>query len=275
MHGTSYARNIDAKALSKASVRRFRIFGILLALVCGHAGAAANAGPETPPTGAFTVTYTTAELLGDDAARVEPVIPQDEPITWEIYVPPGYRQEAPAGLFVYVSPMPSGKLPGKWRRVMDERNLIWIGANRSGNRVVVGRRMLFAVLAILVAEQGYAVDTRRFYVSGFSGGGKVASRLATAHAQIFTGGFFIGGVEVWQDEQPDDIETMRSNRYVFLCGSNDQALRSCRQASRAYNAAGVEATELMIIRGMGHDTPDTSDFEKAIIFLDSSGDGTD
>jgi len=250
-------------------MKRFRIIGILLALVCGQAGAAANAAPETPRTGAFTLTYTTAELLGDDAARVEPVIPQDEPITWEIYVPPGYRPAAPPGLFVYVSPMQTGKVPGKWRRILDEHNLIWIGANRSGNRVVVGRRMLFAVLAILVAEQGYAVDTSRLYVSGFSGGGKVASRLATAHAQTFTGGFFIGGVEVWHDEHPDNIEFMRSNRYVFLCGSNDQALRSCKQATRAYNAAGVEATELMIIRGMGHDTPDTSDFEKAIIFLDA------
>lgn len=224
---------------------------------------------ESPPTGAFTATYTTAELLGEEALRVEPVILPDEAISWEIYVPPDYRPDAPAGLFVFVSPIASGKLPGKWRRVMDEHNLIWVGANQSGNRVVVSRRMLFAVLAILVAERSYSLDSDRLYVSGFSGGGKVASRLATAHAQTFTGGFFIGGVEVWRQELPHDIEVMRSNRYVILCGSNDQALRSCRQASRAYSAEGIDNTETMVIRGMGHNTPDTADFEKAIVFLDT------
>ena len=182
-----------------------------------------------------------------------------------------FRQAFHTIFFVFVSPIASGKLPGKWREVLEEHNLIWISANKAGNRVVVARRMLFAVLAILVAEQNYAVDTDRLYISGFSGGGKVASRIATAHAQTFTGGFFIGGVEVWQDEPPGDLEVMKANRYVLLCGSEDQALRSCRQAARAYAAEGIENTELMIIRGMGHNTPGASDFEEAIVFLDSPG----
>ncbi len=70
-------------------------------------------------------------------------------------------------------------------------------------------------------------------------------------------------------ESPRSIEIMKSNRYVFLYGSNDQALRSCKQASRAYRAEGIDKSELMVIRGMGHDTPDATDFERAIAFLDS------
>ncbi len=251
-------------------MKRFQHICTMMAFVCLSLGSSSHAATVTPLTGEFTATFTTAELLGEAASRLEAVIPADEVITWEVYVPPGYRHDNPPGLLVFVSPIPSGELPGKWRKVLDEHNLIWISANQSGNRVVVARRMLFAVLAILVAERNFSVDTDRLYVSGFSGGGKVASRLATAHAQTFTGGLFIGGVEVWQDTLPRDIEVMKSNRYVFLCGSEDQALRSCRQASRAYAAEGINNTELMIIRGMGHRTPNTSDFEDAIVFLDST-----
>jgi hypothetical protein len=49
----------------------------------------------------------------------------------------------------------------------------------------------------------------------------------------------------------------------------DQALRSTRQAFRACNAECIWNADVMMIRGMGHNTPDTSDFEKAIVFLDS------
>lgn len=97
----------------------------------------------------------------------------------------------------------------------------------------------------------------------------VVCRFATTHAQIFTGGLFIGGVEIWKDVLPRDIEVMKSNHYMSLCGSEDQALRSARHVFRAYKAEGISNAEVTVIRGTGHITPDTSDFEKAIVFLDS------
>lgn len=249
----------------------WKSFRMVLAFASASTICIADGKFETPLTGAFTVSFTTENILGDAASKVESAIPVDEVISWEIYVPPNYTADKPSGLFVFVSPIPTGRIPGKWRRVMDEQNLIWIAANKSGNRVVVSRRMLFAALAVLVAEKSYSLDTRRFYVSGFSGGGKVASRLATVHAQLFKGGFFMSGVEIGRGEVSRDVDLMASNRYVLLCGSEDQALRSCNQAYRAYQAEGIEDTRLMVIRGMGHNTPDASDFEKAIAFLDSSG----
>jgi predicted esterase len=250
----------------KSSSKFWRV--VLFASAVAVSNVAGSA--DLSQTGAFTLSYTAEELLGDEASRVAFAIANDEVITWEIYVPPDYSPDSPFGLFVYVSPKPSGKMPTKWRRVMDEHKLIWIGANKSGNRVVVGRRMLFAVLAVVAAERSYSVDAERLYVSGFSGGGKIASRLATVHADTFKGGFFIGGVLVGRDALPRDSEVMKTNHYVFLCGSKDQALRSCKQAYRAYRADGLENTELMVIRGMGHNTPDAADLAKGIVFLDRS-----
>lgn len=235
----------------------------------------ADTGPTGGQTGAFTMSYKTGELLGEAASRVESTIPSDEAITWEVYVPETYHPESPPGLFVFVSPVRYGTVPGKWRRVMDRHNLIWISANKSGNRVEVARRLLFAILAIVVAEKNYTVDTERYYVSGFSGGGKVASRIATDYAQTFSGAFYIGGADFWEEDRPRYIDDIRTNRYVFLAGSEDEALRQTRQVFRAYRAAGVDNSELMIIRGMGHRTPTESDFEDAIVFLDSEKPGSE
>ena len=157
---------------------------------------------------------------------------------------------------------------------MDEHNLIWISANKSGNRVLVPRRVLLATLAIMVAERSYAVDAQRLYISGFSGGGKIASMVATDYAQTFKGGIFICGVEFWQVERPRYFEYMKSNHYVFLTGDYDQALEPTKQVFRAYRRAGIESTKLMVVRNMGHTTPKYSDLAKAIVFLDSQDDAT-
>lgn len=242
---------------------------VVVALVGISFGGIADSGTDSRQTGAFAAAYTTEDLLGIEASRVESVIPQHEVITWQLYVPRDYRPDAPAGLFVYIDSGKFGTLPSKWRKVMDERNLIWISANRSEGRMTVERRVLFAVLAILVAERSHAVDSERLYIGGYSSGGRLASRIATAHPKTFTGGLFLNGVEVSVDGLPRDIDLMKSNRYVILCGANYIARESCREALRAYRADGIENTKLKIIRGLGHKTPWTGDFDEAIAFLDA------
>ena len=94
------------------------------------------------PVGEFMVSATLPELLGEESAsRFEGVVEPDEAIEWQVYVPESYDREAPAGLMVYISPMDSGEIPGRWKEVMDAGNLIWIGANKSGNRIRVARRV--------------------------------------------------------------------------------------------------------------------------------------
>jgi hypothetical protein len=246
-----------------------RIF-IVVAFLSISAASSANA--DSLQTGAFTASFTTKELLGEAASQIDSVISQDEALTWEVYVPPGYRSDSPAGLLVYISPMASGALPRKWDRVMDQHNLIWISANRSGNRVPVPRRILLATLSILVAERSYAVDSKRVFISGFSGGGKVASTVAASNPNLFSGGIFIGGAESSRLEGTDYFQNMNSNRYVFLTGSKDKAYGQTRLGFRAFRDAGVEHTKFMVVHGMNHRTPEYSDLAEAIEFLDSSDD---
>ncbi len=253
-------------------MRIFEQFCILVALLGASTVSNADTGTVSPQTGAFTASYTTKALLGEAASRIESLISLDELITWEIYVPPGYRPDSPAGLLVYVSPSPSGALPRGWSRIMDEHNLIWISANESGNRALVPRRVLLSILAISAAQQTYAVDAERVYISGFSGGGKVASMVATDYAETFKGGIFICGVEFWQGERPRYFDYIKSNHYVFLTGDHDQALEPTKRVFRAYRKAGIESTNLIVIRNMGHSTPKNHDLAKAIVFLDSPDD---
>ena len=206
-------------------------------------------------------------MLGDRAPRYLHLFDEGEEITWQYYVPPGYDPAKPAGLLVYISPTRSGAMPKEWRTVMDEHNMIWIGADQSGNRSKVPRRVLLSLLGVELVEQDYAVDESRIYLSGFSGGARVASMAVIDNADIFTGGLFFCGADLWHLEESPNVELMRNNRYVLITGVLDQALEPMKKTYRGYRRAGIKQSKLMIIRNMGHSTPRRGDFAKALDFL--------
>jgi hypothetical protein len=221
-------------------------------------------------TGHRVLASTFVELAGESTAgQVESVLLPHENIQWQMYVPSTYDRARPAGLLVYVSPTQSGEIPAGWSEVLDRHNVIWIAADRSGNNEPVARRILLALLAPTAARKHYAIDAERIYISGLSGGGKTASMIATDQAQLFRGGIYNCGVEVWDSDEPLRLDLMRQNRYVFVTGTYDQALEPTKRAYRAYRKAGVENSKLMVIRHMTHRNPDSYEFEEALQYLDA------
>jgi predicted peptidase len=230
------------------------------------------------PTTSFTETLrgearlstTASELLGDDSTGFfGKALDPEEVIEWELYIPGNYDPDTPAGLLVFISPTDSGRMPGRYRSILDDHNLIWIGANHSGNRVRVARRVSLALLATALADSHYRIDPSRVYVSGFSGGGRAASAIAPEYAQIFKGAIYICGVNSWKGRKPKRLDLVRDNRYVFLTGSKDFNRAETRSAHRAYRRADVEDVLLLDITGLDHRMPQPQDFATAISFLDS------
>lgn len=221
------------------------------------------------PAGRLQSTATVEELVGADSARYfAKVIATDTPIEWDLFVPGNYDPDKPAGLLVYVSPSDSGAIPYRWKSVMEEHNLIWVAANESGNSVDGGLRIAYAVLAPTMARKTYRIDSSRVYVSGLSGGGRVASIVAPEYAHIFNGAIYNCGVNFWGSREPKRIERVQANRYVFVTGDQDFNRGETKRVYRAYKKAGVANAMLMDIAGMGHENPSGSNFARAIAFLD-------
>ena len=240
-----------------------------LLVISGLLLAAGSALAGETPLGEIRSGTTFVELLGaESAGHFENVVEPNEIIEWELYIPANYDPDSPAGLMVYVSPMDSGAIPARWKSVMDANNLIWIGANSSGNRVRVARRVSYALVAPAVAAGDYEIDESRVYVSGFSGGGRVASMVAPEYAHIFGGAIYICGVDFWGNRKPDQIEEVRANRYVFVTGRKDFNRDETRDVHRKYRKAGVNNLLLMDISGMDHTIPSAEKFAEAIAFLD-------
>jgi pimeloyl-ACP methyl ester carboxylesterase len=110
-----------------------------------------------------------------------------------VYVP---AQRPPHGyaLVVFVPPWQQAGLPEGWATVLDQFGAIFVSAARSGNEEsYMGRREPLALLAAQNIINQYPVDSERVYIAGFSGGSRIAQRLALGYPDLFRGAILNAG----------------------------------------------------------------------------------
>jgi pimeloyl-ACP methyl ester carboxylesterase len=169
-------------------------------------------------------------------------------------------------------------MPRGWSEALDREGLIFVTAARSGNdQPIFDRRAPLALAAAANAMARYPVDPARVYVAGFSGGSRVALRLALGYPDIFRGAVLIAGADALGappvPPPPRDLfERFRSGtRLVYLTGEDDAANLPDDVASeasmRAFCVAGVTSIE---VAHMAHQIAAETDFDRALRLLDAA-----
>lgn len=230
----------------------------------------ASAEDNTNRIGEYTANSTILELMGAEYARsFEDKVAVNEPVSWEIYVPDNYDPAKPAGVLVFINSKDSGKILDEWKGLMAKHNLIWVGANNSGNDMAIPQRVAYAILAPKVINMHYTINTERVYLSGFSGGGRMASMVATEYNRIFKGAIYNSGANFWGESALTRYQEMSNNRYVFVAGTEDFNLEDTKQVYNDYLDAGVKNSKLIIVPNMPHKRPGAEILDAAIDYLDS------
>lgn len=144
-----------------------------------------------------------------------------------IYVPP----HAPAqgyALMVFVPPWQQATLPSGWAQVLDQYGFIFVSAAGSGNdENHLARREPLALIGVQNVIKRYTVDPKRIFVGGFSGGSRVALRLALDYPDVFHGAFLnagsdpIGANPVPLPSKDQLFRFQESSRIVYATGARD------------------------------------------------------
>jgi hypothetical protein len=192
-----------------------------------------------------------------------------------LYVP----RHAPAdgyGVLVFVPPWDQAIVPAWWIDALDRHGLIFVTAARSGNDAdVMQRREPLALLAASNVLHRYPVDVSRVYVGGFSGGSRIAERLALAYPDVFHGALLNAGSD---PIGTPDVPLPRSNllerfqassRLVYLTGKNDaDHLDTDRRSREAMNAWCVFDITPLVVPWSGHETPNAAAFSRGLDALE-------
>jgi len=195
---------------------------------------------------------------------------------FSLYVP---RRSPPQGysLLVFVSPYDDARVPLDWISTLDRHGMIFVTAARSGNTAnVFDRREPLALLGAVNVVGRYAIDAQRVYVAGFSGGARVAERLAIGYPELFRGGLLLAGSDPIGDAHlplpPADVfaRFQESGRLVYASGSRDDYHLAedavSRQSMPKWCMFDIGGSS---IPGLGHELPDGAALDRLLDDLDA------
>lgn len=185
-----------------------------------------------------------------------PVYPLDlAKETFLVYVPPG-APPSPHGfaLLVFIPPWRQARLPFGWASQLDRYGFIFVTPASAGNTaVVLSRRVPLALAAETNIAREYPIDPSRIYVGGFSGGSRVALRVALGYPDVFRGALLHAGADPLGNRDPVPPRNLfmrfqNSTRLVYITGERDPfrlaADASSLQSMRELCVFDVETTEI-------------------------------
>jgi hypothetical protein len=177
-----------------------------------------------------------------------------------LYVPP---REPPQGygLLVFVPPWDRARLPDGWGAVLDEHGMIFVSAANSGNDAnVLARRVPLALLGEENVARRYTLDPQRIFIAGFSGGSRVAMRVALDYPDLFRGAILNAGSDPIGDTRtplpPADLfrRFQESAHLVYVTGDRDTFTLSMDLAS-------IRSMHDWCVEGVGDETENFTDHD--------------
>ena len=209
-------------------------------------------------------------MMGPQAPRLpgQPIDPSAEHFFVAV---PSAMPAGGYGLLVFIPPGRIARVPDEWGGTLEAAGMIFVEAVNSGNDAdVFGRRVPLALIAEQNLVKRYRIDPTRIFIGGFSGGSRVALRLALAYPDLFKGALLDAGADPIDTSEmplpPDDLfPQFRSSRLVYIVGENDGiGLIKDAASMRSMRAHCVLNIEEHVLHDTGHGAAYGSDFADAL-----------
>jgi predicted esterase len=106
---------------------------------------------------------------------------------YQLYVPPEYKPDKTWPLVVFISPGDAPLGWRSWQKLCEDRDVLFCAAYGAGNNTPTGQRIRLILDMFDDVRRRYRIDPDRTYLTGLSGGGRLACTIAFAMPEYFGG----------------------------------------------------------------------------------------
>jgi predicted esterase len=199
---------------------------------------------------------------GLEAGKVIPDIKckTDPSVSYSLYLPSTYTEGKTVPVFLAFDPMARGTYPvNRYKELAEKYGFILMGSNDSRNGMPM--QQLGQISEALFAEMRtrFDADSTRIYLTGFSGGARVACIIGMFGNKVQ------GVIGCGAGLPETDRQHLKTFRYFVIAGEADPNLSEVIMQDQALTQAGWNH-QLMVIPG-GHEWPPVAGMDQAVRWM--------
>lgn len=168
------------------TMKRILLAAIIASVFSGHL--LAQGGPQERKVSAPTRLDWEFASRGFGAAAAKlPASYDSTKQKYQLFVPKNYAKDKPASLVLFIS---AGDTPTgwtNWQKHCTEQNVFFACPYGAGNNTPAGQRTRIVLDVLDDIRRAYAIDPDQTYLTGFSGGGRMACAIGFALPEYFGG----------------------------------------------------------------------------------------
>jgi pimeloyl-ACP methyl ester carboxylesterase len=190
--------------------------------------------------------------------------------TYDLFVPRRRNPKAPMPLILFLSPGDDSGSGKRFEKVCQTSGWFYAAPLKAGNSCPSPRRVRIILDVLDDLRKHYPIDPDRTYITGFSGGGRVACAIAFALPELFGGVIPVcaGGdlrEESWLRRRVADRLGV-----ALVTGVTDFNRGEVERLRASYLKDVGVRTRVWTVAGMGHQVPDERVLADAVRWLEET-----
>lgn len=188
--------------------------------------------------------------------------------TYELYVPKKLASRQAAPLIVFVPPSPKSSVGRLWKDACEKHGVILSGVHNVANRTPMPKRVRIVMDVLDDVRRRFKIDPDRTYISGFSGGGRVACSIAFALPEYFGGVIPVCAGGDLRKESWLRHRVISRISIAQLTGQRDFNRGECERLHQTeMDEVGVRC-KTWVVPNLGHGIPNSGVLDEALTWLE-------
>src|ERR1051325_1296924 len=177
---------------------------------------------------------------------------------YQLFVPKSHKKDKPAGLVLFISPSDQPAGFKSWQAACEKEGILFASPFAAGNSVAAGQRTRIILDVLDDVRRQHAIDPDLTYITGFSGGGRMACAIGFALPEYF------GGVIPLCGTNPISATTYLRHRaeerlsVAFVTGEKDFNRKENEEYMYPWLQEVGIRSKLWVVPNMGHAIPPAS-----------------
>ncbi|MBL8829457.1 MAG: hypothetical protein JNM18_20930 [Planctomycetaceae bacterium] len=174
---------------------------------------------------------------------------------YELYAPAKIdrKKTYPVVLFISAGPSPAGW--NNWKQLCEQQQIIFASPFAAGNNTPMPQRVRIVLDVLDDLRRQYPIDPDRTYLSGFSGGARVACGIAFALPELFGGVMPVCASESLREESWLRQRAMDRLSIALITGETDFNRGEIERWRGPLLAEVGVRSQVFVVDGMGHGIP--------------------